>query len=508
MAIKRTLSNVADIPTYFSNSSWDTLKIVADNIEDLLKLSNDITNLDFDITSTYEVNEGEVTWNSEDGTLDIGLSGGVVLQIGQEMIIHAKANEALTNGNIVYASGAVGASGKIEVSKFIADNSIDEIYVLGVATQDIAIGEFGYITVFGNVRGIPTDGTAESETWINGTVLYASPTAAGQFTNVLPEAPDLAISAAMVVVSHANNGTLFVRPSRGYHISELHDVHIDAPETDEVLSYNSDRWINKTLAEAGISAVGHAHAHNALSDIGSNTHDQIDTHIDLTVEHLDWSADQGATNIHAGNYTDTGDTTDHTALSNIGTNTHAEIDTHLALTAEHIDWTVDQGATNIHSGNYDAGGFTGGDHIDLQAEQNATTADIDWTSIPAGTKRIQILFSQVSTDGTDDIILRLGDSGGIDIGNYNGGCEGASVTSAITVCTANAASDIWSGIITLCLEDATNNTWILSGQLHNGTLIQGSAGRKQLSTALDRMRLTTVAHLDVFDGGQINITYE
>ena len=68
-----------------------------------------------------------------------------------------------------------------------------------------------------------------------------------------------------------------------------------------------------------------------VTAIGFNT-----THRGLTNEHLDWTADQGATNIHAGNYTDTGDTTDHTALSNIGTNTHAQIDTAITASTAHI----------------------------------------------------------------------------------------------------------------------------------------------------------------------------
>ena len=50
----------------------------------------------------------------------------------------------------------------------------------------------------------------------------------------------------------------------------------------------------------------------------------------LANEHLDWTTDRGATNIHAGNYTDT-NTTDHTALSNIGTQTHAQLETAIGL---------------------------------------------------------------------------------------------------------------------------------------------------------------------------------
>jgi hypothetical protein len=96
-------------------------------------------------------------------------------------------------------------------------------------------------------------------------------------------------------------------------------------------------------------------------------------------EHIDWTADQGATNIHSGNYTDTNTTYTssdftHNSLSGVTAN-------------EHIDWTTDQGATNIHSGNYtdtnttytssdfthdDLTGFVANEHIDWTTDQGAT----------------------------------------------------------------------------------------------------------------------------------------
>jgi len=207
----------------------------------------------FNLAAAHVAAPGELAWNSEEGTLDLGLDGEVTLQVGQEQLAFVKnlSGTTIGNGAAVYASGAVGASGKITVNKFIANNTIDEIYFMGIATQDIANGNFGYITTFGAVRHLVTDGSLAGETWVDGTILYASPTTPGGLTSVKPEAPNLSIVTAIVVVAHANVGTIFVRPSAGYHLGELHDVHTVSPENNQFLKWSSaaGRWENKDFLD-------------------------------------------------------------------------------------------------------------------------------------------------------------------------------------------------------------------------------------------------------------------
>ena len=381
--------------------------------------SSNITNIDyvdFDTTAGHSVTEGQVAWNANDSTINIGLDGEVVLQVGQETVMHAKASEAITNGDCVYASGAVGASGKIEISKYIANNTIDEIYVVGVATQDIAIGEFGFITTFGNVRGIPTNGTPEGETWIDGTILYASPTVAGRLTKTLPTAPNQQIVVAMVVTSHASNGTLFARPSHGYHLFELHDVHIDAATNGEVLKWNTNRWENNTLAEAGISATGHTHTAANITDfdteVSNNTSVVANTAKDTNVTtNLGYtpgattgsvtSSDgtdatlPAATTLLAGLQT----ATDKTKLDTIETNakddqTAGEIEAIVShdnligyVANEHIDWTTNQGITNIDVNNLTGVSLTGHTHVATDITDFDTEVSNN-TSVVANTAKI------------------------------------------------------------------------------------------------------------------------
>jgi len=145
----------------------------------------------------------------------------------------------------------------------------------------------------------------------------------------------------------------------------------------------------------------------------------------------------------------------------------------------------------------------------------ATTSgtSIDFTSIPAGTKRITLMFSGVSTNGTSGLLVQIGDSGGVETTGYSSssstGSAGTSSTSGMMIYALYAAGTP-SGTFVLARLNASTFTWVGSHAFGapgtNVNIIGG--GSKSLSAELDRIRLTTVNGTDVFDAGSVNILYE
>lgn len=153
----------------------------------------------------------------------------------------------------------------------------------------------------------------------------------------------------------------------------------------------------------------------------------------------------------------------------------------------------------------------------LATEQAATSGTtIDFTGIPAWAKKIVIQFFGVSTNGTSNPLIQLGDSGGVETSGYLG--TGSSITAVVSSTNYTAgfgipladAANVIHGSVTLTLEDATQFTWICSGVVSTSNTAASAvvSGSKSTSAALDRVRITTVNGTDAFDAGAINILYE
>jgi hypothetical protein len=148
----------------------------------------------------------------------------------------------------------------------------------------------------------------------------------------------------------------------------------------------------------------------------------------------------------------------------------------------------------------------------------ATTSGtaIDYTSIPSWVKKITIMFNGVSTNGTSNLYLQLGDSGGIETTGYLGayvqlGTAAASAnqpTSAFTLNSAMAAAGITHGIVVL--TTLGSNIWSCSYNMSRSDVNQSyfGSGTKPLSDVLTQIRITTANGTDTFDLGSVNILME
>jgi hypothetical protein len=155
----------------------------------------------------------------------------------------------------------------------------------------------------------------------------------------------------------------------------------------------------------------------------------------------------------------------------------------------------------------------------LSTEQATTSGtSIDFTSIPTWVKKITMQLVGVSTNGTSNLLIQLGDSGGVETSGYLGSAVG--LTNGLAAAVANfttgfgipsgAATNVTHGKVVITLEDSTQFTWVATGLLgySDSAAFCMTAGSKSTSAALDRVRLTTVNGSDTFDAGAINVLYE
>jgi hypothetical protein len=223
-------------------------------------------NLEFDTTPTnIPTAAGSMVWNDTDGTLDLKLKGGnVTLQVGQEQVVRA-VNKTATNITLLQANyqavRVTGAQGqRLKVDLALATNDLLSAETIGLVTETIANNQEGFITTSGLVRGINTTGSLQGQTWIDGDILYLSPTTAGNLTNIKPVAPNHLIIIGYVVHAHITQGTIFVKVDNGYELNELHNVLINGSlANNDALIYDSTAllWKNQALKTLnGSSLIG------------------------------------------------------------------------------------------------------------------------------------------------------------------------------------------------------------------------------------------------------------
>ena len=204
----------------------------------------DLNLLDFDTATTSTAGVGQLVWNDTDGTLDLGLKGGLLNKIGQQVVVRARNNSgsAITKGSVVKVVGVAG--GFIGINLAQGDSDANSATAFGIVAENIADATNGFVGINGIIHGLNTNAFTE------GDVLYLSTATPGAITNVKPVAPLHAVVIGYVAKKSATDGHILLHVQNGYELDELHDVtYPTTPANNQILQYNfaQTRWENKNF---------------------------------------------------------------------------------------------------------------------------------------------------------------------------------------------------------------------------------------------------------------------
>lgn len=181
-------------------------------------------------------------------------------------------------------------------------------------------------------------------------------------------------------------------------------------------------------------------------------------------------------------------------------------------------------ALSLGSGNWIVTGYTKAsgrsvlEPITLGTPITSTSGtSVQFTGIPTGVRRVTMLFQNVSTNGTNNLLVQIGPSGGAETSGYSGG--GSRFAAGVTNYTSSAglilsnggvATREYTGVVTFHLLNGSTNMWVGEASMTDTGAVQSIIATtvKSLAGVLERIRVTSVGGADTFDSGSINIMYE
>jgi hypothetical protein len=191
---------------------------------------------------------GTLAWDGGT-TLGVQMTANVLGRINESGYYYVKASSAITKGDVVMFTGAVGASGVPTGAP--ATGITDGSYIMGIAAESIALNGFGLVQFIGTLRGVDLSAYAD------GDILWYNPAVTGGLTKIKPSAPNVKVQMA-AVISNSNNGTMLIRVHPGSELGGTDsNVQFGTLATNDLIQYNGTYWTNVTPASV-ISGAGGA----------------------------------------------------------------------------------------------------------------------------------------------------------------------------------------------------------------------------------------------------------
>ena len=228
----------------------------------------------FDTTYATTLGVGQLGWDGNN-TLGLGMAGGNVVQkIGEDEFYYIKASSAITKGQVIMFTGAVGASGVVAGAP--ATGVTDGSYIMGIAAENIALNAFGLVQFQGTLKGFDTSA------FTDGAILWFDPAVTGGLTATKPSAPNIKVQMAAVI--HAGNGgsgSALIRVNAGSVLGGTDsNVQFGTLSANNLIQYNGTYWTNIVGPTSAIVGISDSQtltnktisgASNTLSSIGNSS---------------------------------------------------------------------------------------------------------------------------------------------------------------------------------------------------------------------------------------------
>lgn len=438
----------------------------------------------FDTSYATTLAAGQLGWDGNN-TLGLGMAGGNVVQkIGEDSFYYIKASSAITKGQVVMFTGAVGASGVITGAP--ATGVSDGSYIMGVAAESIALNGFGLVQFQGTLRGLNTSAYAD------GDILWYNPAVTGGLTKTKPSAPNIKVQMAAVVnAGSGSSGSILVRVSAGSVLGGTDsNVQFGTLANNDLIQYDSANQYWKNVSSISGSQISGNISGNAANVTGTVAIANGGT--GQTTANAAFNALAPSQTGNAGKVLSTDGTNTSWVTSGSGTVTSVDVSGGTTGLTTSGGPVTSSGTITLAGTLAVANGGTGQTtYTDGQLLiGNSATGGLTKATLTAGTN-----VSIVNGNGTITIAA-TGGSGGGDVSGpasatnnavalFDGTTGKLIKDSAQTIATANTASTVVArdasgnfsaGTITAALSgNATTATTLQTARNINGTSFNGSA---------------------------------
>lgn len=197
------VKNKAELPetTTIGNIDFSDKEYFFDNVNEVIKDKNLFAD-SLQLKTNVE-NAGLIKFNDKEGTAQISLSPDVTMAVGIDAVLKVYNTESTTlfDGQIVYATTSATETSPVALA--IGSNYAQAERVMGVVTEPIAAGNYGFVTRRGFVSNIIVDPAIYN---VNN-ALYLSSSVAGEFTNERPVPPNFVTKIGYVSKVSSNSIT-------------------------------------------------------------------------------------------------------------------------------------------------------------------------------------------------------------------------------------------------------------------------------------------------------------